>query len=1449
MQLARLSALLPCQARATAETANIPFWEQLVILSHANAIIAFCTYRGTPPMAEPLPADPPPEAPAAPAAAPAPVNEAQQQPRSRTRSFRDESGKHYYTSTREAQALKVEEQPWFRPTLTRADSDQYLLKTPPGAFVVRKSPDSKSFVMDVQAGPRVGHVLLSKVEFKGHEFYNLPGTTHAFEHIYDLILFCHYNAFNFKNINESSVSITLSLAMSKRAQQINERRERKKEEAAAAAASGDSPDGKGKKKSKEPTKPDNAPDASPAPESAPGEAAAASGPAVDEEDLDDERTKELLAAEVAAERAAIEAKAAADAQARREAEAAERERERQEAAARAFQEEEEEKERQEEEERLARERAEKARQEEERRRREEERRRQEEERRRQEEEERRREEEERRREEEEERRRQEEEAAERRREAARRAAEEAARQEEEERERRAAEKARVEAERVEREAQAKREAAERAAQAKRELEEREARLAEERARREEETRRIAEERERRLAEERARREAEEAAIAEERAQQAAEAQARREAEQAAVKEAMERARRENLEREQRETEMRSRQAAEAQARTKKEREDRSEQEAQRRLAQANQREAQLNLIEERRRKRAMFHPEDMFSDVAVKVHLIPGVGQEVPAAVTASIQGHFKPENTSIPVSMLLYVDSGAHMEDSIPAMQQAAAKLARLADVSHHGAELRVFGFSGSCQEIVLRDTYDYDKALHAISESLVHNDEAANYPAACQHMAATLKDALTAARNQGTPQPRRIEVVFVVGGSGASPSADFFAAIQGMVKEMEAVGLFVRVTAVPCFSNPADVLCTQLARVTCLQNETEMLFIHEADHVVPQLTQLGERYFEASCKLSLTLLPNADLEPVSVDYFQPINAKGTTSDIDVEFTRTLPRGDAGAWDEEMQTYDDFFLLCNGMRVKGVAFTSRDDKGTLREVFYSRMQILYDEIHTWAMDPVPARSRVAALIQLYQHFQASLTAARAAVDWDARDEEENETQLFYFDWLKQRMGIVMDLAQSGMLAEPSKARMKLLEMSSRTETRLDVMFNAAQAEHDQSEELRARLKRWEAARYQKPKQKLAAMMRRDDGTFVLAAPGEDDVKVGPQKWLRSRTSLPAISAYHPVLQVERGHSTTSDLAAFSQDLRRLQAESSEIDTHAHDHPRIYWPHGQSSGETSPTKSAPVFSFGGNSTANNGAVNAKLNIFYPSPGGVSSETDDTPVKPKKKSFFSFGSPSKSDKSAEPANPTSPTKTTVASPTKAAASAPAKTFVSPTKNIVLPDAVPSDAERKPRASAPALPTSPTKRPSAMDIFASASPAASQKGSSASVISHSSIRDKRSSFDGSKPAEEAPPKDKESKPKKGLRGMITNSFNTLARRKLKKREPIRFSDVEQTRNFPADSEFFSVHRGETLAVLQELPDGTIVVRRDTTGEEGLVPASVFEKDEDDDLASVAESNLFD
>jgi hypothetical protein len=130
------------------------------------------------------------------------------------------SEKHYHPCSREAKKIKLTDQPWYRPGVTRKQSDEYLANTPPGAFVVRPAAAGDSHVMDVQAGPRIGHVLLTHANIDGVTYYHLPGTPHYFEHVYDLVLFCHYNPFIFEKI-DGQIVITLSIAMAKKAEKIN----------------------------------------------------------------------------------------------------------------------------------------------------------------------------------------------------------------------------------------------------------------------------------------------------------------------------------------------------------------------------------------------------------------------------------------------------------------------------------------------------------------------------------------------------------------------------------------------------------------------------------------------------------------------------------------------------------------------------------------------------------------------------------------------------------------------------------------------------------------------------------------------------------------------------------------------------------------------------------------------------------------------------------------------------------------------------------------------------------------------------------------------------------------------------------------------------------------------------------------------------------------------------
>ncbi len=100
-------------------------------------------------------------------------------------------------------------QPWYRPEASRKVAEDYLTNTPPGAFIVRMSSAGDCHILDVQAGMRVCHVQLLHVPFEGVTYYKLPGTVHFFEHIFDLVLFCHYNPFQFNFEGMAPEGITL----------------------------------------------------------------------------------------------------------------------------------------------------------------------------------------------------------------------------------------------------------------------------------------------------------------------------------------------------------------------------------------------------------------------------------------------------------------------------------------------------------------------------------------------------------------------------------------------------------------------------------------------------------------------------------------------------------------------------------------------------------------------------------------------------------------------------------------------------------------------------------------------------------------------------------------------------------------------------------------------------------------------------------------------------------------------------------------------------------------------------------------------------------------------------------------------------------------------------------------------------------------------------------------
>ena len=113
----------------------------------------------------------------------------------------------------------IDEQSWFQPKTKKKEAELFLEHAPVGAFLIRIPANPFSYMLDVQAGPRIGHVLLAQIMRDEMMYVRLPGTPHVFQHLFDLVRFCHFNPFHFEKIGtgDSSSAINLSIVMSNRA--------------------------------------------------------------------------------------------------------------------------------------------------------------------------------------------------------------------------------------------------------------------------------------------------------------------------------------------------------------------------------------------------------------------------------------------------------------------------------------------------------------------------------------------------------------------------------------------------------------------------------------------------------------------------------------------------------------------------------------------------------------------------------------------------------------------------------------------------------------------------------------------------------------------------------------------------------------------------------------------------------------------------------------------------------------------------------------------------------------------------------------------------------------------------------------------------------------------------------------------------------------------------------
>eukprot|EP00043_Microstomoeca_roanoka_P009718 m.92613 g.92613 ORF g.92613 m.92613 type:complete len:768 (+) comp14671_c0_seq1:195-2498(+) len=124
----------------------------------------------------------------------------------------------HYTS-KGAQKIDVFRQPWCRIKWSKARSNRYLSSAPVGAFIIRRATQRGQYVLSVQAGPRVCHVLIRAIAKDSTILYNVYPTPQWFENLYDLVLFCSYQPFQFPDL-EGSGAITLSLEASQRAERL-----------------------------------------------------------------------------------------------------------------------------------------------------------------------------------------------------------------------------------------------------------------------------------------------------------------------------------------------------------------------------------------------------------------------------------------------------------------------------------------------------------------------------------------------------------------------------------------------------------------------------------------------------------------------------------------------------------------------------------------------------------------------------------------------------------------------------------------------------------------------------------------------------------------------------------------------------------------------------------------------------------------------------------------------------------------------------------------------------------------------------------------------------------------------------------------------------------------------------------------------------------------------------
>jgi len=1430
----------------------------------------------------------------------------------RQRSIRRADGNEYHEESDISSQINIaEHESWYRPKMNRVESDAYLLNTPPGAFIVRMSSKG-GVVLDVQAGPRVGHVLLDTSEYDSKSYFHLPGTKHYFSSIYDLVMFCHYNTFNFQNINEADVEISLSVTMSDRAKILNEERARRREERQKLEDDRSTTLNKEKNERR------------------------ASQMKLE----DDAREKAELAAmaqnykkERADESARIEAEAMFqlskinEVRNAFELEMATRDRLEEEQAEvdRAAEED-----LRQEEERLQREeaaqrvkqaalRAAKA---------------------------------------------EAEKMA---------AAEEKLRRDEEiaiENDRQARLKKQHQAEREKR---LQLERAQEAEEAALRYEQEEARIAaEERALREQQEADAKAEEARIAAEERALREQQEAnAKAEEARKQAkilfAEAQAKAalknaeaETEQrriAADNEAAERVRASNMEHSKRVAEENARRmkAVEGLALATARREAAEQQQREAAEIEATRRKTEMAEYEKRRAEKiahqnleyqkqqeptqlqntgqpswgkkfigelvadvkpvlkstglladaastphslseALYtkelglategtHAGNVFQNVQVNVLLIPGKGYD--SVLEFAVQGSFtKPPAENVVV--YTFLDIGSYM-DGMDALKKPIVK-----GVMESGANARLFTIGAVCKEINLNSN---DSISDMASQIQFDRQKEVNFRDSCltllnvlDKLVTTTHEAKSSNRPNASSVPQRIEVVFIMGSKGVLIKNDVYNSLRNRVAALDALNISIRVTPIVATYGPpdaaCDVLAVMLAQLSSAQDEATVIVVRDRTQLSKKFEAVLKKCSESCVHLSIQL--QAAQNSLCIAAF---NSFVTPKKFATNFSQAVTNQETwSAWRAAMGS-QQLQLVIDQKLVPKVAWTFQDYRKQILEAFYLFQKSLYCNVHRFAMAAIPVRALVQKLRAEVEVVVLLCAAARLKM---------SDIDGFTLLAMETRVLKMLDIIDFKMLKTPSVSRLEILELSDHENSSVATLTSEGRAIYKEMAEKEEMVRIWQAANSIVPMKKITGASMSSPGTFSV---GSALNQMHGTEFLQKNTSLPQISDYHAVLSAKTGNHLTKDLSAFRLDLESLRKNAKSTDSQVLlllsntsfpedlDHvkvthltqkllsndvkPRAVQAVGKTaesnfgfaaplSDETSDFDAAPASTskWGVRPMANRDGTPARKEVPAPiSPAAISPTGRQTSNASASRPYTSYDrdgnilsheqqqqqKASKSIESPSIQKGIGGLKITAAGWGQASSSDFRGSV--PQRGLTL-SSVPGENFNSM--------ASPIKHVGGLNAVSSSTDSAIKsigglKGVSSSLdgpMTPPSSPMKHSNSTGKSRFSDSPNisvSRKDASPSKSP-SIVQKLFNTLRRTKIKQKEIMHHETVLHTKSFDDGSEFMNVEKGEILAIIKELPDNTVVVRRESTNEEGLVPRAVFlPKDDYDGIIGKSNSSF--